>query len=76
MVFLVMEKSAEKIEEKKKTDIEKLEKLRENIGKLRERKTKNTRKINEQQYFCALQDIWSTVMIHQSPIYINVQIII
>ena len=57
MVFLVMEKSAEKIEEKKKTDIEKLEKLRENIGKLRERKTKNTRKINEQQYFCALQDI-------------------
>ena len=51
MVFLVMGRSSENIEEKKKTDIKKfeklrenIEKLRENIEKLRERKTKNMRK--------------------------------
>ena len=46
MVFLVMRRSVESIEEKKKTNIEKFEKLRENIEKLRERKTKNSRYSN------------------------------
>ena len=46
MVFLVMERSAENIAKKKKTDIEKCEKLRKNIEKLRERKTKNRGKSN------------------------------
>ena len=45
MTFLVMEGSAENVDKKKKTDIEKCEKLRANIEKLRERKTKNTRKV-------------------------------
>ena len=45
MVFLVMERSAENVDKKKKTDIEKCEKLRKNIEKLRERKTKNRRKV-------------------------------
>ena len=45
MVFLNVRRSAESVEEKKKTYIEKFEKLRENIEKLRERKTKNKMKV-------------------------------
>ena len=44
MVFLVfLGRSAENVEEKKKTEIDKFEKLRENIEKLRESKRNNTR---------------------------------
>ena len=45
MVLLGVGRSAENVEEKKKTDIEKFEKLKENIEKLRKRKTKSTRKV-------------------------------
>ena len=81
-------------------------KQKKNIEKWRERKTKNTRKVQLQQYtslvlsyillenivwrkvvytfipwnfiysFYVLQDIWNIVMIHESSIYINIQIII
>ena len=45
MVFLGVGRSAENVEEKKKTDIGKFEKLKENIEKLRKRKAKSTRKV-------------------------------
>ena len=40
-----MRRNAENIEEKEKTDIDKFEKLRKIIERLRERKTKNARKV-------------------------------
>ena len=40
-----MRRNAEHIEEKEKTDIDKFEKLRKIIERLRERKTKNARKV-------------------------------
>ena len=44
MVFWVMGRSAENVEEKKKTYVGKLQKF-QNMEKLTERKTKNTRKV-------------------------------